>query len=68
MNAGEIERSPMRAAPGSADVARLSTYANVIGQDHEDLRGRAPYSTNAMYLLRRKSPVTSRVGVSMTET
>ena len=33
---GEIERSPMLAAPGSADITRLSTYANLIGPDDED--------------------------------
>ena len=51
---GEIERSPMRAAPGSADVARLSTYANVIGQDHED-------SQEAGHLYKRYVPLAKKI-------
>jgi len=35
---GELERSPMLAAPGSADVTRLSTYTIVIGPDDDDVQ------------------------------
>jgi RNA polymerase sigma factor (sigma-70 family) len=36
---GEIERSPMLAAPGSGNVTRLSTYPNLTGPDEEDFQG-----------------------------